>query len=102
MKFFFILFLNSVFFVNTSLANDLSVWTNEDLCRWVDSISIPEPISMEINMREVTCYESMISNQAATELPNYSEHGTVFPSPVIQIKKKASGFNFIINYKITL
>ena len=95
------LFLSLGFF-NVSLANDLSDWTNEDLCRWVYSVSIPEPISQEIGLRDVICYDSQESSQYSLETPTYYEYGTVFPSPVTKAKKKADGIRFIFNYKITL
>jgi hypothetical protein len=85
-----------------SFAEDLSDWSNEDLCRWVDSVSIPEPISLEINMREVVCYDVLGLSQSALSVPISNEHGTVFPSPALQDKKKATGLNFMFNYKITL
>jgi hypothetical protein len=88
--------------LNTSLANDLSDWTNEDLCRWVDSVSIPEPISKQIVLRDVICYENLESSQYVLESPSYNEYGTVFPSPKARDKKKSSGHRFIFNYKITL
>ncbi len=101
MKKIIILFL-SISCVNVSLANDLSDWTDEDLCRWVDSVSIPEPISQEISLRDVICYDNQESSQYALETPTYNEYGTVFPSPVTKAKKKANGIKFIFNYKITL
>ena len=70
-----ILLVFSLGFLNASLANDLSDWTTEDLCRWVDY---------------------------ALETPTYNEYGTVFPSPKVKDKKKSSGLRFIFNYKITL
>ena len=97
-----ILFVFSLGFLNASLANDLSDWTTEDLCRWVDSVSIPEPISQEIDLREVICYDNLESSQYALETPTYKEYGTVFPSPKVKDKKKSSGLRFIFNYKITL
>ena len=97
-----ILLVFTLGFLNVSLANDLSDWTTEDLCRWVDSVSIPEPISQEIGLREVICYENLESSQYALETPTYNEYGAVFPSPVIKDKKKSSGLRFIFNYKITL
>ena len=72
--------------LNASFANDLSDWTSEDLCRWVDSVSIPEPISQEIDLREVICYDNLESSQYALETPTYNEYGTVFPSPLIKEK----------------
>ena len=97
-----ILLVFSLGFLNASLANDLSDWTSEDLCRWVDSVSIPEPISQEIDLREAICYENQESSQYALETPIFNEYGTVFPSPAIKEKKKSSGLRFIFNYKITL
>ena len=98
----FILIVFSMGFLNASLANDLSDWTTEDLCRWVDFVSIPEPISQEIDLREVICYVNLESSQYALETPTYNDYGTVFPSPLIKEKKKSSGLRFIFNYKITL
>ena len=98
----FILIVFSMGFLNASLANDLSEWTTEDLCRWVDSVSIPDPISQEIDLREVICYENFLSSQFALETPTFNEYGAVFPSPIIKEKKKSSGLRFIFNYKITL
>ena len=97
-----ILLVFTLGFLNVSLANDLSDWTTEDLCRWVDSVSIPEPISQEIDLREVICYDNLESSQYALEAPAYKEYGTVFPSPKVKDKKKSSGLRFIFNYKITL
>ena len=98
----------SIFFTSllgVSFASDLSDWTNEDLCRWVDSVSIPEPISIEIKLREVICYDNFELVESSLAAPYQNEHGTVFPSPpsVPQpLKKQGSGVNFSISYKITL
>ena len=97
-----ILLVFSLGFLNASLANDLSDWTSEDLCRWVDSMSIPDPISQEIDLREVICYVNLESSQYVLETPTYNKHGTVFPSPLTKEKKKSGGLRFIFNYKITL
>ena len=91
-----LLFVFTFVLSSTSFAEDLSNWSNEDLCRWVDIGSIPEPISVEINMREVVCYAVLGSSHSALEVPISNEHGTVFPSPTLQDKKKASGINFNI------
>ena len=97
-----LLFVFTFVLSTSSFAEDLTNWSNEDLCRWIDTVSIPEPISVEINMREVVCYDVLGSSQSALEVPISNEHGTVFPSPALRDKKKVSGFNFIFNYKITL
>ena len=99
------LFIIFTSFVGVSFASDLSDWTNEDLCRWVDSVSIPEPISLEIKLREVICYDNFELVESSLAAPYQNEHGTVFPSPpsVPQpLKKQGSGVNFSISYKITL
>ena len=98
----------SIFLISlmgASHASDLSKWSNEDLCRWVDSVSIPEPISLEIKLREVICYDISEPVESSLAAPYQNEHGTVFPSPqsVPQpLKKQGSGVNFSISYKITL
>jgi len=100
-----ILFIFLTSFVGVSFASDLSNWSNEDLCRWVDSVSIPEPISLEIKLREVICYDNSELVESSLAAPYQNEHGTVFPSPpsVPQpLKKQGSGVNFSISYKITL
>ena len=97
-----ILLVFSLGFMNASSANDLSDWTSEDLCRWVDSVSIPDPISQEIDLREVICYNNLESSLYALETPTYNEHSTVFPSPKVKDKKKSSGIRFTFNYKIML
>ena len=100
-----ILFIIFTSFVGVSFASDLSNWSNEDLCRWVDSVSIPEPISLEIKLREVICYDNAELVESSLAAPYQNEHGTVFPSPpsVPQpLKKQGSGVNFSISYKITL
>jgi hypothetical protein len=100
-----ILFIFFTSFVGVSFASDLSNWSNEDLCRWVDSVSIPEPISLEIKLREVICYDNFELVESSLAAPYQNEHGTVFPSPpsVPQpLKKQGSGVNFSISYKITL
>jgi hypothetical protein len=100
-----ILFIFFTSFAGVSFASDLSNWSNEDLCRWVDSVSIPEPISLEIKLREVICYDNAELVESSLAAPYQNEHGTVFPSPpsVPQpLKKQGSGVNFSISYKITL
>ena len=98
----------SIFLISlmgASHASDLSKWSNEDLCRWVDSVSIPEPISIEIKLREVICYSNSELVESSLAAPYQNEHGTVFPSPPADsqpVKKQGSGVNFSISYKITL
>ena len=100
-----ILFIFFTSLIGVSSASDLSSWSNEDLCRWVDSVSIPEPISLEIKLREVICYSNSELVESSLAAPYQNEHGTVFPSPPADsqpVKKQGSGVNFSISYKITL
>ena len=90
---------------SVSHAKSFDDWSNEDLCRWVDSVSIPEPISLEIKLREVICYDISEPVESSLAAPYQNEHGTVFPSPPSDpqpLKKQGSGVNFSISYKITL
>ena len=34
----------------------LLIWSNDDLCGWMDSTSIPEYILDEVHKREILCY----------------------------------------------
>ena len=62
-------------------ANYLSEWSNDDLCGWMDSTSIPEYILDEVDKREILCYGG-IEVSTLTESNSYeSINGTVFPSP---------------------
>ena len=97
------LFIFLCSFTSVSYANYLDDWTNEDLCRWMDSALIPENISDEMYARKLVC----LNNSEVIELINretyVSENGIVFPSPKPSAKvKHDNGFTFRINYKITL
>ena len=102
-KQFLLLFLSSL--ISFSHANSLDDWSNEDLCRWMDSASIPEPISEEVDIREIICYDDFEVNELTVQAPYENKNGTVFPSPspsVVPKVKPDSGFHFSFNYKITL
>jgi len=97
------LFIFLCSFTSVSYANYLDDWTNEDLCRWLDSASIPENISDEMYARKLVC----LNNSEVIELINretyVSENETVVPSPNASAKvKHDTGFTFRINYKINL
>ena len=90
---------------NTSYANSLDDWSDEDLCRWVDAVSIPDPILLEIDIREIVCFSRTESIEVSIQEPYISEHGTVFPSPSSSSSSnnnQRSGIKFIFNYKVTL
>ena len=62
-------------------ANSLSGWSNDDLCGWMESTSIPEYILDEVDKREIICYGG-IEVSTLPESDTYeSENGTAFPSP---------------------
>tara|TARA_B100000787_G_C15961741_1_gene193514 strand:+ start:110 stop:427 length:318 start_codon:yes stop_codon:yes gene_type:complete len=70
-------------------ANFLSDWSNDDLCGWMKSTSIPEHIQDEVDMRKILCYGG-IEVSALPESDSYEgENGTVFPSPDPELLKKA-------------
>ena len=62
-------------------ANNLSDWSNDDLCGWMESTSIPEYILDEVDKREILCYGG-IEVSTLPESDSYEgEKGTTFPSP---------------------
>ena len=86
-----------------SSAQNFDDWSNEDLCRWIDAVKVPDPILSEIEVRELVCFSNSELNEVSIQEPYRSEHGTVFPSPKIkQNNHSSSGLKFIFNYKITL
>ena len=86
-----------------SSAQNFDDWSNEDLCRWIDAVIVPDPILSEIEVRELVCFSNPELNEVSIQEPYLSEHGTVFPSPKIkQHNHSNSGLKFIFNYKITL
>ena len=63
------------------MANYLSEWSNDDLCGWMDSTSIPKNILDEVDKREILCYQG-IEVSTLSESDSYEgENGTAFPSP---------------------
>ena len=62
-------------------ANYLSEWSNDDLCGWMESTSIPEYILDEVDKREILC-SGGIEVLILPESDSYEvENGTAFPSP---------------------
>ena len=62
-------------------ANSLSDWSNDDLCGWMESTSIPEYILDEVDKREIVCYGGIEVLTLPKSDPYESENGTAFPSP---------------------
>jgi len=90
---------------NISYAKIFDDWSNEDLCRWVDAVTVPEPILLEIEFRDIVCLSNSEFSEVSVQEIYVTEHGTVFSSPSYKHdsnKNSASGLKFIFNYKITL
>ena len=88
-----------------SYANSFDDWSNEDLCRWIDAVQVPDPILMEIEVRELVCLRNLEIIEASIQEPYDSDHGTVFPSPSSNNgsnKNLGSGIRFIFDYKVKL
>ena len=87
------------------VAKGLDDWTNEDLCRRIDALQIPDPILLEIEIRDLVCLANPEIIEVSIKEPVSSEHGTLFPSPSTNKntnKHNGSGIRFIFNYKVKL
>ncbi|MBE29332.1 transposase [bacterium] len=76
-----ILFLYTFFTANFVYATYLDDWTNDELCGWTNSASIPEHIQNEVEKREILCYGGIEVSSLPAEADLSSEYGTVFESP---------------------
>ena len=79
MKKLIIIFITSL--ISVSHANSLKDWTNEDLCRWLDSTSIPQQILNEIDARNAICYVSYETNGLSAQIPYEDKEITALPLP---------------------
>jgi len=70
-------------------ANVLREWSNDDLCGWMESTSIPEFILDEVDKREILCYRGIEVLTLPESDSNEDENGTAFPSPVPSLIPKA-------------
>ena len=92
-------------FWSVSHAKSFDDWSNEDLCRWIDAVQVPDPILLEIEARDLLCLSSPEIIEASIQEPYDSDHGTVFPSPSSNKgtnNNSGSGIRFIFNYKVKL
>ena len=88
-----------------SYAKSFDDWSNEDLCRWIDAVQVPDPILLEIEVRDLVCLSNSEIIEASIQEPYASEYGTVFPSPSSNNnsnKNSGSGIRVIFNYKFKL
>jgi len=91
-------------FYSVSYAKSFDDWSNEDLCRWIDAVQVPDPILLEIEVRDLVCLSNP-EMEASIQESYASDHGTVFPSPSSNNssnKNSGSGIRFIFNYKVKL
>ena len=90
---------------SVSHAKSFDDWSNEDLCRWIDAVQVPDPILLEIEVRDLVCLSNPEIIEVSIHEPYASQHGTVFPSPSsynASNKNLGSGIRVIFNYKVKL
>ena len=88
-----------------SYAKSFDDWSNDDLCRWIDAVQVPDPILLEIEDRDLLCLSNSQIIEVSIKEPYASEHGTVFPSPSSNKgsnKNSGSGIRLIFNYTVKL
>ena len=68
-------------FISTSYAGYFDNWSNNDLCGWMNSSSVPKNIQTEVSNRELLCYGGVAVDKLPTLKSNNSQYGTSFPSP---------------------
>ena len=78
-KIFSFLFISTL--LNASHASYLDDWSNDDLCGWMESTSIPKYIQEEVDKREILCSRGIEVSAINPENSNVSENGTIFASP---------------------
>ena len=76
-----ILIAGSIIFSSFTHASYLDNWSNNDLCGWMNSSSVPENIQTEVTNRELLCYGGVAVDKLPTLKSNNSQYGTSFPSP---------------------
>ena len=67
--------------LSISHASYLDDWSNNDLCGWMESTSIPKYIQEEVDKREILCSRGIEVSVINPEISNVSENGTIFASP---------------------
>ena len=68
-------------FITTSYAGYFDNWSNNDLCGWMNSSSVPKNIQTEVTNRELLCYGGVEVDKLPTVKSNNGQFGTSFPSP---------------------
>ena len=67
--------------ISVSYAGYFDNWSNNDLCGWTNSSSIPEHIQIEVSNRGLLCYGGVAVDKLPTLKSNNSQYVTSFPSP---------------------
>ena len=68
-------------FITASYAGYFDNWSNNDLCGWMNSSSVPKNIQKEVTNRELLCYGGVEVDKLPTVKSNNGQFGTSFPSP---------------------
>jgi hypothetical protein len=68
-------------FITASYAGYFDNWSNNDLCGWMNSSSVPKNIQTEVSNRELLCYGGVAVDKLPTVKFNNGQFGTSFPSP---------------------
>ena len=80
-------------------ANSLSEWSNDNLCGWMESTSIPKFILDEVSKREILCYGGIEVSTLPESATFEGVNGTTFPSPdpsliPVSIPDKSSAYSY--------
>tara|TARA_B110000008_G_scaffold70944_1_gene71925 strand:+ start:129 stop:791 length:663 start_codon:yes stop_codon:yes gene_type:complete len=75
----------SIIVSGISNSNELNDWTDEDLCRWLDSSSIPKPLSNEIIARNLSCYVSCYSDELTSKVIDCNKQETIIEFDMLEI-----------------
>ena len=67
--------------ISVSYAGYFDNWSNNDLCGWMNSSSVPKNIQTEVTNRELLCFGGVEVEKLPTVKSNNSQYGTSFPSP---------------------
>ena len=74
-----ILFIPSL--LSISHASILDDWSNNDLCGWMQSTSIPKYILNEVDKRKILCSGGIEVSVLPPSKSNVGKNGTTFASP---------------------
>ena len=70
-------------------ANYLSDWSNDELCGWMESTSIPRHIQDEVDKREILCNGGIEVLTLPVSDSYEGKNGTIFASPDPSLIQKA-------------